>query len=206
MITIVDYGVGNTGALRNMFDYLGIDAEISNSINSIENSTKLVLPGVGSFDKAMTTLHNSGLVEPLNTAVLLRSVPVLGVCLGMQLMARRSEEGIEMGLGWIEADVIRITPSINTGLKGPNIGWRHAKKTGISGLLDNVQADARYYFNHSYQIVCDNPHDVLATIDYGSPLTCAVAKGHITGVQFHPEKSHRYGMSVLAAFAALEQV
>jgi glutamine amidotransferase len=203
MITIVDYGVGNTGALLNIFDYLGIDAEISNSINTIENSSKLVLPGVGSFDKAMTTLRNSGLVEALNTAVLLRSVPVLGVCLGMQLLARGSEEGIEKGLGWIEADVRRITPPRDSGLKVPNMGWMHAKTARISVLFDKPHDDMRYYFDHSYHMVCDNTHDVLATIDYGTPLTCAVARGHIAGVQFHPEKSHRYGMRVLSAFAAM---
>jgi imidazole glycerol-phosphate synthase subunit HisH len=204
MITIVDYGVGNTGALLNMFDYLGIDAEASDTPEAIARASQLVLPGVGTFDKAMTTLRARGLVPALDEAVLVRHVPVLGVCLGMQLLARRSEEGNEPGLGWINADVRRIELPAGSPLKVPHIGWQHTRVIRPSRLFATAADDARFYFDHSYHLVCDDPADVLATIDYGTPLCCAAGHGHITGVQFHPEKSHRQGMQLLAAFAALE--
>ena len=204
MISIVDYGVGNTGALLNMFDYLGIAAELVDSAESISHAHKLVLPGVGSFDKAMNTLRTKGLVEALNTAVLAHSVPVLGVCLGMQLLARRSEEGVEAGLGWLNADVKLIKLPSESNLKVPNMGWINTQVVRESELLKTANAETRFYFDHSYHVVCDDPSDVLATIDYGSPLCCAVAHGNIAGVQFHPEKSHRHGMSMLSAFAAME--
>ncbi|MGE8358265.1 MAG: imidazole glycerol phosphate synthase subunit HisH, partial [Microvirgula sp.] len=123
MITVVDYGVGNIGALLNMFDYLGLDAQASGDRTTIARAQRLVLPGIGAFDRAMTTLREQRLIEPLNEAVLERRAPVLGVCLGMQLLARRSDEGSETGLGWIDADVCRITVEPGSGLKVPHIGW-----------------------------------------------------------------------------------
>jgi imidazole glycerol-phosphate synthase subunit HisH len=201
MITIVDYGVGNIGALLNMFDYLGIDAVASGDAGSIATAEVLVLPGVGAFDKAMTTLRARQLVEPLNAAVLKRRIPVLGVCLGMQLLARKSEEGIETGLGWIEADVQRITVSPSSGLKVPNIGWVDIRATRPSPLFDPSVVNERFYFDHGYHMVCDSDNDVSATIEYGDALCCAVSCGNICGVQFHPEKSHRFGMRLLQSFA-----
>lgn len=206
MITVVDYGVGNTGALLNMFDYLGVEAELTGIPDRIVHAHALILPGVGAFDKAMTTLRERRLVEALNEAVLNRKVPVLGVCLGMQLLARRSEEGVEHGLGWLEADVLRITPPLASGLKVPNMGWLHTKSSRKSPLFDTTNVETRFYFDHSYHMVCDDPDDVVATINYGTKLCCAVSRGHIAGVQFHPEKSHRHGMRLLAAFAALGQI
>ena len=202
MITIIDYGVGNTGALLNMFDYLGIDAEAADTPEVIARAQSLVLPGVGAFDKAMTTLRERGLVPALDEAVLMRRVPVLGVCLGMQLLARRSDEGRESGLGWIAADVRRIELPPGSTLKVPNIGWLHAQPTRASALFGTVTAEPRYYFDHSYHLVCDDPQDVTATVDYGAHLCCAVEHGHIAGVQFHPEKSHRHGMALLERFAS----
>lgn len=208
MITIIDYGVGNTGALLNMFEYLGVDAEAVDDAAGIARARKLVLPGVGAFDKAMRTLRERKLVPTLKEAVLQRGVPVLGVCLGMQLLARSSEEGVEPGLGWVAADVKRIVLPSGSPLKVPHIGWLETQVIRKSVLFDtNCDSRAespRFYFDHSYHMVCDDEADVTATIYHGSELCCAVEHGVVMGVQFHPEKSHRYGMSVLRAFAALE--
>jgi glutamine amidotransferase len=203
MISIVDYGVGNTGALLNMFDYLGVEAEVLDNIAGIARAQKLVLPGVGSFDKAMQSLRERKLVHALDDAVLRRRVPVLGVCLGMQLFARSSEEGVEPGLGWLAADVKRIVLPVNSQLKVPHIGWQEARATRRSILFSVDDEMPRFYFDHSYHMVCDNASDVTSTIIHGSELCCAVERGVIMGVQFHPEKSHRYGMKLLRAFASL---
>lgn len=202
MITVIDYGVGNIGALLNMFEYLGIEAQASSDAIEISNASQLVLPGVGSFDKAMSTLHKRQLVAPLSEAVFEHQVPVLGVCLGMQLLARSSEEGVEPGLGWIDADVRRITVPVGSMLKVPHIGWMEARPTRYSSLFDPALPIERFYFDHSYYMVCDNSANVTAVIDYNTELCCAVESGHILGVQFHPEKSHRFGMRLLKAFAS----
>ena len=201
MITVVDYGVGNIGALLNMFDYLGVEAEASGDAAAIAQAERLVLPGIGAFDKAMRTLRERRLVEPLNDAVLGRRVPVLGVCLGMQLLARTSEEGIEPGLGWIAADVRRIAVPAGSGLKVPHIGWAETRPLRASTLFAGARPEERYYFDHSYHMVCDRSEDASAVIDYGAALVCGVEAGHVMGVQFHPEKSHRFGMRLLTAFA-----
>jgi imidazole glycerol-phosphate synthase subunit HisH len=201
LITIVDYGVGNISALLNMFEYLGVEAFATSVPREIADARKLILPGVGAFDKAMRTLRERDLVAPLNVAVLERRVPVLGVCLGMQLLARRSEEGSEAGLGWIDADVRRIQPNGDGTLKVPHIGWSDIEPTGGSPLFVRAEPRERFYFVHSYHVVCDRPADVAANIDYGGPLVCAVGRGNIHGAQFHPEKSHRFGMRLLRAYA-----
>nr|WHW29461.1 putative imidazole glycerol phosphate synthase subunit HisH [uncultured bacterium] len=204
MITVVDYGVGNIGAILNMLDYLGIDAQASGDPDVLERADQLILPGVGAFDKAMSTLRAKKLVEPLNRAVLERKVPVMGVCLGMQLLARRSEEGNEAGLGWIDADVCRIALPEGSALKVPHIGWMDVRPTHPSHLFDPESPDTeRFYFDHSYHVCCDREEDISAVIDYGRPMCCAVQVGNVSGVQFHPEKSHRFGMRLLRAFEAL---
>jgi len=205
MITVVDYGVGNIGALLNMFDYLGIEAEASGDPVAIANAERLVLPGIGAFDKAMRTLRERRLVDPLHEAVATRRAPVLGVCLGMQLLARSSEEGVEPGLGWIAADVRRIAVPAGSGLKVPHIGWAETRALRASTLFAGALPEERYYFDHSYHMVCDRADDASAVIDYGSPLVCAVEAGHVMGVQFHPEKSHRFGMRLLTAFAEVPE-
>lgn len=204
MITVIDYGVGNIGALLNMFDYLGLEAHATGDAREVAQAERLVLPGIGAFDKAMSTLRSRHLIEPLNDAVLRRQVPVLGVCLGMQLLARRSDEGSEAGLGWIDADVRRIVVPAGSGLKVPHIGWMQTRPTRRSSLFDLDQAPERFYFDHGYHMVCDRPEDVTAVIDYGQELCCSVEKNHIAGVQFHPEKSHRFGMRLLKEFASLQ--
>ncbi len=200
MITVVDYGVGNVGAILNMLDYLGIEAQASDDAGHIAAADKLILPGVGSFDKAMLTLRERSLIAALNVAILDRRAPVLGVCLGMQLLARRSEEGQEDGLGYINAQAVRIKVPEASGLKVPHIGWMEVAPTGRGKLFDPAQSPERYYFDHSYHMVCADPSTISATILYGSELCCAVEKDNIFGVQFHPEKSHRFGMRLLTSF------
>ena len=200
MITVVDYGVGNIGAILNMLDYLGIEAQASGDPDVLAQADRLILPGVGAFDKAMSTLRSRQLIKPLNRAVLERKVPVMGVCLGMQLLARRSEEGNETGLGWIDADVHRISLTKGTSLKVPHIGWMEVRPTRSSEFFNLGLTDERFYFDHSYHVTCDRQEDVSAIIDYGAPLCCAVQVGNDFGVQFHPEKSHRFGMRLFRAF------
>lgn len=203
MITVVDYGVGNIGAILNMLDYLGIEAEAQGDPVAIEQAERLILPGVGAFDKAMSTLRSRGLIPSLDKAVLERAVPVLGVCLGMQLLARRSDEGQEAGLGYIDADVRRITLPLDSGLKVPHIGWMEIQPTQKSPLFDPALPVERFYFDHGYHVVCDNVAHVSATIEYSAPLCCAVGRDNVFGVQFHPEKSHRFGMRLLDTFGQM---
>ncbi len=200
MITLVDYGVGNVGAILNMLDYLGIEASASSDAAQIAKASRLILPGVGAFDKAMRTLRERQLLDALDEAVLRRKVPVLGVCLGMQLLAHSSEEGIEQGLGWIDAQVRRITVPQGSRLKVPHIGWMEVKPTGNGRLFPLDSPVERYYFDHSYHVVCSEQAMVSATIPYGNELCCALQQDNVFGVQFHPEKSHRFGMRLLSSW------
>lgn len=201
MITIVDYGVGNVGALVNMLEYLGVDSVATADPDRIAAAGRLLLPGVGAFDKAMSELRNRNLIEPMNHAVLARGAPLLGICLGMQLLARGSEEGEEPGLGWVAADVVRIPQPAGAGLKVPHMGWNEIAVRNPSEIFPAESDGERFYFAHSFHVVCDRPADTVATIRYGEELTCAVRSGNVHGAQFHPEKSHRFGMRVLRAFA-----
>jgi glutamine amidotransferase len=204
MITVVEYGVGNVGAILNMLDHLGLDVVSSGDPAKIESAERLILPGVGAYDVAMRALRTRGLLGPLESAVIGKRVPVLGICLGMQLLARGSEEGIESGLGWIAADVVRIPVSDPGATKVPHVGWTNVRVTRSNRLLERVASAQRFYFAHSYLMRCDESVDVTATFDYGdqSQLCCAVETGNVMGVQFHPEKSHRFGMQVLRRFAS----
>lgn len=205
MISIIDYGVGNLGSILNLCRYLGIPAEIINSPESVARATKLILPGVGAFDAGMGNLEKSGLLAPLHQRVVIEQTPVLGICLGMQLLARRSEEGTLPGLGWIAADVVRFRspPDLSPPLQIPHMGWSHLSVRPGSRLCADLPPDPRFYFVHSYHVVCDQPQDVAATTEHGGPVTAVVERGHILGTQFHPEKSHRFGMQLMRNFARL---
>jgi glutamine amidotransferase len=202
MITVVDYGVGNLGAIVNMLEYLGFDAATTADPREISTASKLILPGVGAFDRGMRNLRSSGLIEPLEEAVLGRAVPVLGLCLGMQLLGRGSEEGNgERGLGWIEANSVRFDWAAEHGLKVPHVGWNSVSPTPGNALFTSGATQPRFYFVHSYYMRCDDSENVAATCTYGEDFCCAVSRGNIHGVQFHPEKSHKHGMTLLRTFA-----
>ena len=201
MITIVNFGMGNLGSIYNMLTRLGFDAIITSDIDEIKNAEKLILPGVGAFDQAMTNLHNQELVPVLNDLVLEKRIPILGICLGMQLLAQRSEEGKLNGLGWIDAEVIRFRFSPEQNLRIPHIGWNTITIQQDVCLFKKVYEESRFYFVHSYYVKCKSDDTVLATTSYGFDFTSAVVHDNIYGVQFHPEKSHKFGMLLLKNFA-----
>lgn len=203
-IVIVDYGVGNLGALSNMLEFLGYNCEISRDAKRIALAHKLILPGVGAFDHAMENLIRSGLIPSLEEAVLKRKAPVLGVCLGMHLLGKGSEEGKLPGLGWINAMARKIESSKESKLKVPHMGWSNLSMVRSSPLFAGSAVDSRFYFAHSYHVVCERIEDMIAVANYGSQICCAINSGNIFGVQFHPEKSHKFGMAVLKAFAEYE--
>jgi glutamine amidotransferase len=204
VITIIDYGMGNVGSILNMLKRIGAAAQISSKVEDIVSADKLVLPGVGSFDTGMSNLVISGLRDVLDEKVLGERTPVLGVCLGMQLLSRRSEEGQLPGLGWIEGETVRFRfDPKTTGLKVPHMGWNTVKPSPASPLFASFIEPPRFYFVHSYHVVCANPADVAAKVYYGEEVTAAISRGHVMGVQFHPEKSHTYGMRLFKSFADL---
>jgi len=201
MIAIVDYGVGNLGSIQNMLKKLGAQSEIASDVSAIERATKIILRGVGAFDSGMTHLNQSGLRHALDAAVLQRRVPVAGICLGMQLMTEGSEEGTLPGLGWVPAKTIRFVPSANETMKIPNMGWSVVVKAKQSPVLELLDDDPRFYFVHSYHVNCRNSEDALLIAQYGSvSFDAAFERENILGFQFHPEKSHQFGMKILKAF------
>ena len=202
MITIVDSGIANVRSVANMLRRLNIDAQISGTPDVVESASKIILPGVGSFDAGMRALRERRLVDVLHRARA-KDTPILGICLGMQLLARRSTEGTEPGLGWLDADCVRFSFDQAGDLKVPHMGWNSLARERPSPLLDALPADARFYFVHSYHIRCHDPIDVIGTAVHGYPFAAAVQRGNVYGVQFHPEKSHRFGMALLTQFAAL---
>lgn len=199
MITIVNYGVGNPAALVNMFEFIGYNARITDEASNILDASHLVLPGVGAFDAAMHRLQNSRLVPSLEQAVLERKVPLLGICLGMQLLGRRSEEGSVGGLGWVAGDTVKMRPDPATKLKVPFMGWAEVQCSPSARLFD-AGKEQRFYFTHSYQIRCDHQSDVAGTHRFDGSVVSAIQRENIYGVQFHPEKSHRFGMKLLSNF------
>jgi glutamine amidotransferase len=202
VIVIADYGVGNLGSVLNMLGRLGLPARVSARPDEIMAASKLVLPGVGAFDTAAGRLRESRILEPLQRKVLEEKTPILGICLGMQLMARGSAEGAAPGLGWLAAEVERFhfLPSAN--LKVPHMGWNYVEPRPGSALFREMPPDPRFYFVHSYHFAARDPDDVAGVARYGGPFVAAVEHGNVLGVQFHPEKSHRFGMQLLRNFAA----
>jgi glutamine amidotransferase len=204
MITIVDYGLGNVRAFLNVYHRLGVPARAAASADDLRTATKVILPGVGHFDHAMERLAASGMREALEERVLGARVPVLGVCVGMQMLARSSDEGTQAGLGWIAGRVRRFGTEGPFGdLPLPHMGWNDVRPAPGNRLFDQLGADARFYFLHSYYMACDAAQDVAAEASYGMDFCCAVTAGNIYGVQFHPEKSHHDGTRLLRNFAEL---
>jgi len=198
MINIVDYGIGNLKSILNILNYIGVNSRISNSIDDIKNADKLILPGVGHFKTGMENLIQSNLIDALSEEVLVKRKSILGICLGMQLMTTHSEEGDCNGLGWIDATTRKF--QISDSLKVPHMGWNDLSYKKASLLNENISADPRYYFVHSYHVQCNQQADVLATSMYGYEFVAAFQHENIYGVQFHPEKSHKYGMELLRNF------
>jgi glutamine amidotransferase len=202
MITIIDYGLGNILAFHSMYRRLNIPVAVARSAKDLQGATRLILPGVGSFDHAMELLEASGMRQWLDELVLERRLPVLGVCVGMQILARSSEEGKLAGLGWIDGAVRKMhadRPDMTMRL--PHMGWNDVAPLGDSTLFTGLERDARFYFLHSYYFECERRESVLAEADYGGVFACAVHSRNIHGVQFHPEKSHQWGTRLLKNFA-----
>jgi len=203
MLTIINYGIGNLNSVANMIRHVGGKCRISNNVEEIANAEKLILPGVGAFDRGMEALNESGLAEALSVAVLERGVPILGICLGMQLMTKRSEEGRQPGLGWLDAEVVKFRFPEGSGLKIPHMGWNTLSIRRDNPLI-RPEERQRFYFVHSYHVVCTNELDVTATCGYGYDFVAAFAHNNIFGAQFHPEKSHRFGMAVMRNFLEMK--
>jgi len=204
MVIIVDYGVGNLASIANMARKAGTDCVISSDPVVVAAANKLILPGVGAFDHGMANLAERGLIPALNECVLQRLVPTLGLCLGMQLMGRGSEEGIRPGLGWLAADSVRFkAPAGEGALKVPHMGWNYIETAAPSALTDGLPAEPRFYFVHSYHLACDNPADVMCWTSYGERFASGIHRDNLWGTQFHPEKSHSFGLALLRNFLAL---
>lgn len=202
MIAIVDCGIGNVGSVANMFRKIGVPAVVSGDPKVVAEAEKLVLPGVGAFDHGMTRLHASGLIPILEQRVRHWRTQILGICLGLQLLTRGSEEGECPGLGWLPASTVRFRLGKEEAhLKVPHMGWNTVQAKKADGW-PSLAGQPRFYFVHSYHLECDFADDVLATASYGYEFPVAVRRGNLSGVQFHPEKSHRFGMAVLRDFAA----
>ena len=201
MIALVDYGLGNLQAFANIYKRLGIDARPARNAAELCAGDRIVLPGVGAFDWAMTRLNESGMREALDRRVLEDKVPVLGVCVGMQIMARRSDEGVQPGLGWIDAEVVKFDSRCFAGRTHlPHMGWNDVAPVADGSLFRGIEAP-RYYFLHSYFLAPADPANTLARATYGGEFTAAVRAGNVFGTQFHPEKSHAWGVDLLRNFA-----
>ena len=205
MITIVDYGMGNLGSIKNMFKYIGVEVNIENDIDKIKKASRIVLPGVGAFDTAMQKINESPLKEILDEKALKEQVPILGICLGMQLLTTSSEEGSLNGLNWIPAKTLCFKKNINKDKNVPHMGWNTVRKFNKSPLLTGFeeQEETRFYFVHSYFVKVDNEdHSILKT-NYDVIFDSAIARDNIFGAQFHPEKSHKFGMKLFKNFSEI---
>jgi glutamine amidotransferase len=206
MIAVVDTGIGNVGAVANMLLKVGAHARVVDSPKVLTTAASapdaLILPGVGHFDAGMRRLTESGFADALAELALERRVPLLGICLGMQMLTRGSDEGSAPGLGWVAAHTRRFDFSTTTPRVVPHMGWSetHAAR---SGLFADFEAPPRFYYVHSFHVVCDAPTSVAATCRYGTEFTASIRQGNVFGTQFHPEKSHRFGMTLLGRFVAM---
>lgn len=201
MISVIDYGAGNIASVINMIKHVGGEAEIISSPDQVPRAEKLLLPGVGAFEHGIQCLKGGGWLEELEKAVVVRKVPILGICLGMQLMCKSSEEGLEPGLGWIDAQVKRFKfEGELIALKVPHMGWSKVRVERPDILFSDEAIERRFYFVHSYYVECMNQDDVLLRSTYGRDFVAGFNRENIWGVQFHPEKSHKFGMELFKRF------
>lgn len=201
MIAIIDYGVGNLASIQNMFKKAGVIAEVCSKSEEIEAAAKIVLPGMGAFDNCMQKYNDSGFRDIVEQKVMQDKIPVLGICVGLQMFMESSEEGKLPGLGWVKGKTVLFDHSkLTAGQKIPNMGWLDTYCSRETKLMQGIE-EPRYYFAHSYHIVVSDNTDTAITANYGYDFTAGIEKGNILGVQFHPEKSHRFGMQLFKNFA-----
>jgi len=203
MIIIVDYGMGNLGSVLNMFKKVGASAKISSDLDEISKAKKILLPGVGAFDTAMKRIKDTGMTEILNQKALVDKIPILGICLGMQLLTNKSEEGKLPGLGWIEGETFNFKDRIDCSLKVPHMGWNIVDINKENAITNNFKGEVRFYFVHSYFVKVKNPNNSMMTTSYGITFDSAIVRDNIFGAQFHPEKSHKFGMNLFKNFAKI---
>lgn len=203
MIKIVDYGLGNISAFSNMYKRMNVPAVAAKTAAELEGASKIILPGVGAFDHAMALLQASGMRPKLEELVLGHKVPILGICVGMQILAESSDEGQSPGLGWVRGRVRSFQSDPRSAqLPLPHMGWNDVMPIANSSLFKGLEGDARFYFLHSFFFECASSESIVATANYGLDFSCAVSSGNVHGVQFHPEKSHHFGSTFLKNFAA----
>ncbi|MDO1445134.1 imidazole glycerol phosphate synthase subunit HisH [Rhodocytophaga aerolata] len=204
MVGIIDYGMGNLLSVFKAFEFIGADVEVFNDPSQMHRYSHLVLPGVGAFRDCIINLKEKGFVEPLNENVLAKQIPILGICLGMQVMAAKGyENGNFNGLGWFDAEVTRLTPD-QPSYRVPHVGWTEINSSKNSPLFKGIPANADFYFVHSYYAKCADPSQVAATFEYGGNFTASIHRDNIFGTQFHPEKSQEYGLRILENFIKIE--
>lgn len=204
MITIINYGLGNIQAFANIYKRLNIPVRVATTADELAGAEKFILPGVGAFDWAMIRLNQSGMKDVLEELVVREHRPILGICVGMQILANRSEEGQLDGLGWIDGEVRKFNEAAFTQKTHlPHMGWNEVLPKGDDGLFKNIESGARFYFLHSYYFVPRNQDSVRAVTDYGGLYASSIHSGNAFGVQFHPEKSHRWGIQLLKNFAEM---
>jgi len=202
-IIIIDYKIGNIGSIINMIKKIGHKAKLSNDPKEILSANRFILPGVGAFDEGMKKLNESGLIPVLRNKVINQKIPILGICLGMQMLMEKSEEGNSLGLGWINGKVKKFKFEKNNNLRVPHVGWNTVCPAKTNSIFRGLGGDPRFYFVHSFYVDCYDSNDALGITNYGHNFVSAVEKKNIFGVQFHPEKSHRFGMKLLKNFIEL---
>jgi glutamine amidotransferase len=198
MIAILNYGVGNILSIQNMYAKMGIESVITNDMEIINSAKRLILPGVGNFDHCMVKYRNSNFFSQVERLVLDDKKPILGICVGLQMLFERSEEGSENGLSWIKGEVVKFVE--NNNIRIPHMGWNYVNPIGNNNLFSEL-INPKFYFVHSYYAKPKSNNEIIASTKYGTDFICAVKSGNILGVQFHPEKSHKYGMQLLKNFA-----
>ncbi|TGK78440.1 imidazole glycerol phosphate synthase subunit HisH [Leptospira noumeaensis] len=205
MLTIIDYGLGNILSFQNVYKRINVETQIAKSVAGLENATKLILPGVGAFDHAIDLLNESGMRSKIEELVLEKKIPIIGICVGMQILANSSEEGVKPGLGWISGSVKKFNfNQLEKKIPMPHMGWNDVKPNEAgSELFRELESDSRFYFLHSYYFECTDKQNEISNTDYGIVFSSAIKKNNIYGVQFHPEKSHHYGQILLKNFAEI---